>query len=187
MGTLHATMNVTLDGCCDHSQVIADAEFHEYVTELFGTASALLFGRVSYELLRGYWPGVAQAGQADEATLEFARRLGWMPKHVVTGREVAPGWSSSRMELGPNGSAVRTLAEQTPGVLLLVGSPSLSRTLLELGLLDEYHLAIQPIFAGRGPTFLAGSKAPLHASLLDTRRLSSGVVVHRYAPQRPRG
>src|SRR6187551_68667 len=142
MGALHATMNVTLDGCCDHSQVIADAEFHQYVTTLFSSASALLFGRVSFELLRGYWPGVAEAGQGDEATVKFARQLEGMPKHVVTSRPLAPGWNASRLELGPNGETVRTLREQTAGVLLLVASPSLARTLLQLGLLDEYHLAI---------------------------------------------
>src|ERR1051326_450223 len=101
-------MNVTLDGCCDHSQVIADSEFHSYVTELFGTASALLFGRVSYELLRAYWPDVARTGQGDEATVEFARRIERMPKHVVTSRELAAGWNSSRLTLGPNGEAIRT-------------------------------------------------------------------------------
>ena len=147
-------------------------ELHAYMTELLNTASMLLFGRVSYELLRGYWPGVAQTGKGDGALVEFARRLEGKQKLVVTSSELTSGWNSSRVTLGPNGETVRTLKEQTAGVLLLVASPTLARTLFELGLIDEYHLAIQPIFAGRGPTFLAGLKTPVRASLHDMRRLS---------------
>jgi dihydrofolate reductase len=180
MGELHATMNVTLDGCCDHTQVIADDELHDWVTGLFSGASALLFGRVTYDLLRGYWPAVAASGTGPPAEVRFARVIESKPKYVVTRREPAAGWKTARVSLDPDGSGIQALKRDTSGILLLVASPSLARVLLQTGLIDEYHLAIQPIVAGHGPTFLAGLSRPAYLRLRDTMRLRSGVVVHRY-------
>jgi dihydrofolate reductase len=180
MGELHATMNVTLDGCCDHTQVIADDEFHDWVTDLFSGASALLFGRVTYELLRGHWPAVAASGTGPPAEVRFARLLESKPKYVVSRREPAAGWKTARVGLDQTGSDVRTLKRDTSGTLLLVASPSLARALLQAGLIDEYHLAIQPIVVGHGPTFLAGLSQPASLRLRDSTRLRSGVAVHRY-------
>jgi dihydrofolate reductase len=180
MGILLATMNVTLDGCCDHTQVRADDEFHAHITDVFSNASALLFGRNTFELLHGYWPDVAATGQGTAAEVRFARVLEGMPKYVVSRQDPPSSWNASRTSVGERGERIRTLKERIPGILLLVASPGLARTLLELSLVDEYHLAIQPIFAGRGPTFLAGLPAPIHLELRETLRLSSGVVVNRY-------
>jgi dihydrofolate reductase len=180
MSELHATMNVTLDGCCDHTQVIADDEFHEWVTNLFIGASALLFGRVTYELLRGHWPAVAASGTGPPAEVRFARVLESKPKYVVSRREPAAGWKTARVGLDHNGDEIHALKRDTDGTLLLVASPSLARALLQVGLIDQYHLAIQPIVVGHGPTFLAGLSRPTYLRLRDSMRLRSGVAVHRY-------
>jgi dihydrofolate reductase len=180
MGELHATMNVTLDGCCEHTQVIADDEFHEWVTDLVGAAAALLFGRVTYELLRGYWPGITASATGPPAEVRFARMLDTKPKYVVSRQDPAAGWNASRAALGQHGGGIDALKRDTRGTLLLVASPSLARALLQAGLIDEYHLAIQPIVVGHGPTFLAGLSGPTHLQLRDTRQLRSGVAVHRY-------
>jgi dihydrofolate reductase len=179
MGELHATINLTLDGCCDHTQVIADDELHEWVAALFGGASALLFGRVTYELLRGYWPAVAAAGTGPPAHVRFARVIEPKPKYVVSREDLAPGWNATRVAFGPNGANIAGLKRDVEGTLLLVASHSLARALTDAGLIDEYHLAIQPIVAGHGPTFLAGLAAPRTLRLHDVNRLRSGVVVHR--------
>jgi dihydrofolate reductase len=180
MGELHATMNVTLDGCCGHAEAIADDELHDWVTTLFSSASALLFGRVTYELLRNYWPGVAAAGTGPLAEVRFARVLEAKPKYVVSRQDTAPGWNTSRLALGRDGGDIGSLKRDLVGNILLVASPSRACALVQAGLVDDYHLAIQPIFAGHGPTFLAGLAAPTHLRLRDANRLSSGVAIHRY-------
>jgi dihydrofolate reductase len=180
MGELYATMNVTLDGRCGHTEVVADDELHDWVTTLFSSVSALLFGRVTYELLRSYWPGVAAAGTGPPAEVRFARVLEAKPKYLVSRQDPAPGWNTSRVALGRNGGDIGALKRDVAGNILLVASPSLACALVQAGLVDEYHLAIQPIFAGHGPTFLAGLGTPTRLRLSDAHRLSSGVAIHRY-------
>lgn len=182
MGHLHATIDVTLDGCCEHTQVIADDEFHEWVTALFSGAAALLFGRTTFELLRGHWPAIAANGEGSASVVAFARLLESKPKYVISREELAPGWNASRLSFGHDGAGVAALKRDLPGMLLLVASPSLARALVQARLVEEYHLAIQPIFVRHGPTFLSGlSSAPARLRLADTNRLRSGVTVHRYA------
>jgi dihydrofolate reductase len=180
MGELHATINVTVDGCCDHTQVVADDEFHDWVTGLVGGASALLFGRVTYELLRSYWPDVAANGRGQPAEVRFARVLDTKPKYLVSRQEPTPGWNTSRVALGPNGQDIAALKSGLAGNLLLIASPRLAAALVQAGLVDEYHLAVQPIFAGRGPTLLAGLSAPASLRLQDVKRLGSGVTINSY-------
>jgi dihydrofolate reductase len=178
MSGLHATMNISLDACCEHTQVIADEEFHEQMCDLFATAAALLFGRNTYALLQGYWPKVASSGTGTPAEVRLARILNDKPKHVVSSVEPAPGWSAVRMD--GNIDAIRALKERTGGTLLLVASPTLARALVQWALVDEYHVAISPMVAGHGPTFLAGVTRHVATTLLHATRLRSGVVIHRY-------
>lgn len=176
MGAIHATMNISLDACCDHTQVLADDEFHAHMSTLFGQAAALLFGRNTYDLLYGYWPQLASSGAGTPAEVHLAHILDEKPKYVVSSREPAPGWNARRTEAG----SIHTLKLETDGTLLVVASPMLARTLLQWDLVDEYHVAISPVIAGRGPTFLAGLQRESRATLLNLDRLSSGVVIHRY-------
>jgi dihydrofolate reductase len=179
MGELHATINVTLDGCCEHTRVVADDEFHDWVTGVVSSASALLFGRVTFELLRGHWPGVAATGAGRPAEVRLARALETKRKYVVSRQDPLPGWNASRVALGRNGGDIGALKRDLAGNILLIASPSLASALVQAGLVDEYHLAIQPIFAGHGPTFLTGLATPMDLRLHDVNRLSSGVTIHR--------
>jgi dihydrofolate reductase len=178
MGALHATMNISLDACCEHTQVLADDEFHDRMSDLFSQATALLFGRNTYELLRSYWPQVASTAAGTPAEVRLARVLNEKPKYVVSSVELGADWNARRIDAEPDG--LRALKQGITGTLLLVASPTLARALLDLDLIDEYHVAISPIVAGRGPTFLAGLQRDLGGALVGVDRLRSGVLINRY-------
>jgi dihydrofolate reductase len=178
-GLLTFALNVTLDGCCDHRQVIADDEMHDHFTQLIGAAGAMLYGRTAYELMEGYWPAVARDKKAPRAEREWARKLEDMPKYVVSVSRRNFPWSNSFHLEGDLAEAVTQLKERTPeGVL--VGSPMLSAALERLGLIDEYHLVVQPVLAGHGPYLFQGLECPRHLDLVSTTRLKSGVTAMHY-------
>lgn len=178
MSAIHATMNISIDGCCDHTQVVADDAFHVAMADLFGRAKALLFGRNTYDLLHAYWPGVAASGKGSPGERRLAEVLDRLPKHVVTSRALAPDWKASRLDATPE--ALRTVRDHSGGVVLLVASPTLARAALEWDLLDAYHLVISPLVAGHGPYFLAGLERAVRPALRETTRLGSGVTILRY-------
>jgi dihydrofolate reductase len=177
MGHVTLQMNVTLDGCCDHTQVIADEELHSYATELLDQADAALFGRLTYQLMEGAWPAVASSGAGPEAIVDFARKLDRKPKYVVSRTLAQLSWQNAFLLRGPEDVA-RLKAEGKR--LLVTGGPGLGSTLAALGLVDEYHLLIQPIVAGHGPRLLEGIHSRLDLKLAGTRTFGSGVVLLRY-------
>lgn len=142
-------------------------------------SAALLFGRVTYDLLKGYWRGVAASGQGRVAEVRFARALEGKPKYLVSRDRAERGWNTTVIGTGDLGEEISSLKDSLDGDLLLIASPSLAKALTDRGLIDEYLLAIQPILAGRGPVFLAGiEKKKLR--LTETSRFPSGVAIHRY-------
>ena len=179
MGLLTFALNVTLDGCNDHREMIADDELLDYFTELLDTAGAMLYGRTTYELMEDAWPAVARDERAPRAAREWARKLEALPKYVVsTSRRDFP-WSNTFHIEGDWQDAVRRLKETTPrGVL--VGSPALSTALERWGLIDEYRLVVHPVLAGHGPTLFPGLERSRHLELLSTHRLTSGVMAMHY-------
>lgn len=178
MGEIHATINISLDGCCDHTQVIADDEFHERISDLIDRSTALLFGRKTYDLLHGYWPGVASRGDGAPDVLRLAHILNEKPKYVVSSRDPASGWQAQRT--APTADAIGTLRDEVEGTILLVASPTLARTLVQWELVGEYYIAMSPMVAGHGPRFLEDLKEHFMPSLLDVTRLRSGVLFLRY-------
>jgi len=136
MGLLTFGLNVTLDGCCDHRVGIADDELLDYFTELMDAAGAMLWGRITYELMESAWPAVARDENAPRATREWARKLEAKPKYVVSSSRRDFPWNNTFRVEGDLHEAVRQLKEKTPqGVL--VGSPMLSAALERLGLADR--------------------------------------------------
>jgi dihydrofolate reductase len=179
VGKLTFSLNATLDGCCDHREGIADAEMHDHFTQLIRAAGAMLFGRKTYELMEAHWPAVAHDENASRSDREFAIRLEEMPKHVVsTSRHDFP-WANSFHVKGDVASAVAELKEKTPDGVL-VGSPMLSTTLEKLGLIDEYHVVVHPVFAGHGPYLFEGLERSRHLELVESTRLKSGVTALHY-------
>jgi dihydrofolate reductase len=179
MGLLTFALNVTLDGCYDHREGIADDELHDYFTQLMDEAGAMLFGRNTYELMENAWPAVARDEKAPRAMREWARKLEAKPKYVVSASRRDFPWNNTIRVEGDLRAAVKQLKEKTPGGVL-VGSPALSASLERLELIDEYRLVVHPVLAGHGPTLFQGLDRVRHLALVSTRRLTSGVMAMHY-------
>ena len=179
MGLLTFALNVTLDGCCDHREAIADDALLRYYTRMMDEAGAMLFGRVTYEMMESAWPAVARDPKARPAFRAWARKLEAKPKHVVSSTRRDFPWSNTFRVEGDLRQAIAALKRRTPRGLL-VGSPMLSAALERLGLIDEYRLAVHPIVAGHGPKLFPDLSQSAHLRLVETRRLKSGVMALRY-------
>jgi dihydrofolate reductase len=178
-GRLTFSLNVTLDGCCDHREGIADDELHDHFTQLIGNAGALLYGRNTYELMEAYWPAVARDEQAARADREFAVELDTIPKYVVSTTRHEFPWHNSFHVKGDLVEAVTRLKQSTPAGVL-VGSPMLGAALERLGLIDDYHLVVHPVLAGHGPHLFEGLDRSRRLELVSTKRLASGVTATHF-------
>jgi dihydrofolate reductase len=172
-------LNVTLDGCADHREGIADDELLRYFTGLMDGAGAMLFGRVTYELMEGAWPAIARDENAPAADREWARKLEAKPKYVVSASRQDFPWNNTFRVEGNLQEAIRQLKDRTPrGVL--VGSPGLSGALERLGLIDEYRFVVHPVIAGHGPRLFEGQERSRRLELVSTERMKSGVIALHY-------
>ena len=179
MGLLTFALNVTLDGCNDHREGIADDQLHRYFTGLMDAAGAMLFGRVTYELMESAWPAVARDEKAPRAMREWALKLEAKPKYVVSASRREFPWQNTFRVEGDLPEAVGQLKEKTPGGVL-VGSPTLGAALELLELIDEYRLVVHPVLAGHGPTLFDGLERSRRLELVSTKPLSSGAMALHY-------
>lgn len=173
MGLLIFGLNVTLDGCIDHTQGIVDDELHDFWTGLMDESSAMLFGRNTYELMEQAWPAVARDEKAPRAMREWAQKLEAKPKYVVSGTRSQFPWQNTFRVEGELREAISALKARTERVL--VGAPRLATALEEFGLIDEYRIVVHPVISGRGPTLFAGLSSSRQLELVSTRRFGSGV------------
>ncbi len=177
MRPLRYSINVTLDGCCDHLAIPPDEALHRHSAEILGRADALILGRVTYELMEGAWRPPAPPGRP--AWMEpFAQTIGAVKKYVVSSTLEHVDWNAELVH-GDLGEAVRRLKEE-PGEGLAVGGVHLPLTLTELGLIDEYEFVVHPRIAGHGPSVFAGLSAYIDLRLTSRHELESGAVVLRY-------
>jgi dihydrofolate reductase len=182
MRPLRYSINVTLDGCCDHRVGIPDEGLHRNAMESIAWADALLFGRVTYEMMEAGWRGPAEPGARPEWMEPFARMIDAARKYVVSSTLDRVDWNAEILR-GDLGEAVQRLKRE-PGNGLLTGGVTLPLALAELGLIDEYEIVVHPRIAGHGPTLLAGLSKIVDLKLVERRELSSGVVANRYEPRR---
>jgi dihydrofolate reductase len=181
MGLLTFATNVTLDGCVDHREGIADDETHDFFTRLMDESGAMLWGRVTYEMMESYWPAVARgAEEAPLAMRERAVKLEAKPKYVVSSTRKDFPWTNSHHIGGDLRAGVQRLRDATPkGVLL--GSGKLATELDRLELIDEYKFLVHPRLAGHGPTlYQSGLPATRQLELVSARPLRSGAVAMHY-------
>ena len=185
MRPLRYSINVTLDGCCDHEVGIADEESHRYWAAELERADALLFGRVTYEMMEGAWRLPATGTWPDSMAdwmVPFAQTIDGMKKYVVSGTLDQVDWNAELVQ-GDLGKAVQQL-KQEPGNGLFVGGVTLPLALADLGLIDEYEFVVQPVLAGHGQTLLAGLRERVELKLVDRHEFQSGAVALRYQPSR---
>ncbi|HEX5642770.1 MAG TPA: dihydrofolate reductase family protein [Thermoleophilia bacterium] len=186
MRPLRYSINVTLDGCCDHREGVADEELHRHAAENLGRADALLFGRVTYEMMEAAWRPPAPAGARPEWMqpwmVPFARSIDAAKKYVVSSTLERVDWNAELVR-GDLGKAVRQLKRE-PGKGLLTGGVMLPLALAELGLIDEYEFVVHPRIAGHGPTLFAGLSQRIDLKLVGRLELGSGAVALRYEPRR---
>jgi dihydrofolate reductase len=185
MRPLRYSINVTLDGCCDHRVGIADEESHRYWAAELERADALLFGRVTYEMMEAAWRLPATGTWPDSTAdwmVPFAQTIDGMKKYVVSSTLDQVDWNAELVQ-GDLGDAVRQL-KQEPGNGLFVGGLTLPLALADLGLIDEYEFMVQPIVAGHGPTLFAGLSERLDLKLVGRQEFRSGAVALRYQPSR---
>lgn len=186
MRPVRYSINVTLDGCCDHEAIPADEALHRHATESLARADALLFGRVTYQMMESAWREPARTGARPDWMepwmLPFARTIDVAKKYVVSSTLERVDWNAELVR-GDLGQAVRELRRQ-PGKGLFVGGTKLALALTELGLIDEYELIVHPRLAGHGPTLFAGLSKPVDLKLVGRTELGSGAVTMRYEPRR---
>ena len=182
MRPLRYSINVTLDGCCDHRAGIADEDLHRHAIENLERADALLFGRVTYEMMEAAWRPVARTEARPEWMEPFARTIDAAKKFVVSSTLDQVDWNAELVR-GDLATAVERLKRQ-PGKGLFVGGVKLPLALAELGLIDEYEFVIHPRLTGHGPKLFAGLSKWIDLKLVDRLELGSGAVAMRYEPRR---
>jgi dihydrofolate reductase len=183
MQPLRYSINLTLDGCCDHRVMIPDEDLfrHVYVANL-ERADALLFGRVTYEMMVAGWRTPAEPGARPDWMESFARTIDAKKKYVVSSTLERVDWNAELVR-GDLGTAVQRLKRDS-GKGLFTGGVKLPMGLAELGLIDEYEFVLQPRLVGHGPTLFAGLSKHLDLRLVSRLEFGSGAVVMRYEPRR---
>ena len=186
MRPLRYSINVTLDGCCDHRAITPDEELHRRAAEGIARADALLFGRVTYEMMEAAWRPPAETGVRPEWMADwmepFARRINAAKKYVVSSTLDRVDWNAELVR-GDLGTAVQQIKRE-PGKGLFTGGVKLPMALAELGLIDEYEFVVQPRLAGHGPTLFAGLSKHIDLKLVSRLQFGSGAVAMRYEPRK---
>ena len=181
MRPLRYSINVTLDGCCDHRAIPADEDLHRHAVKNIAQADALLFGRVTYELMEAAWRLSTRTVSMPEWTEPFARTIDAAKKYVVSSTLDRVDWNAELVR-GDVGKAVEQLKRES-GKGLFVGGVTLAQALTELGLIDEYEFVVHPRLAGHGPTLFAGLSTHVDLRLVSRLEFGSGAVAMRYEPR----
>ncbi len=181
MRPLRYSINVTLDGCCDHREGVPDEDLHRNAVENLNRADALLFGRVTYEMMESAFRSPARGAMPDWME-PFARTIDAAKKYVVSSTLDRVDWNAELVR-GDLGKAVQQLKRES-GKGLLAGGVKLPQALAELGLIDEYEFVVHPRVAGHGPTLFAGLSKRVDLKLVSRLEFGSGAVAMRYEPRR---
>jgi len=183
MRNLIYAINVSLDGCCDHTKMIPPDEevFSEYYTQMLREADLTIYGRKTYQLMVPYWPDVAKDPSSTKADIEFAAAFDSLNKVVFSRSLDIAEDKNTRIVRTDLRDEILKLKEQ-PGGNILTGGVSIPSQLIELGLVDEYHFVVHPIIAGEGRRLMEGVSLPesLQLKLVESKVFKSGCVALRY-------
>lgn len=185
MRPLRYSINLTLDGCCDHTAMSPTEEMHRHAAATLARADALVFGRVTYEMMETAWRRAPDGAWPDwmvDWMQPFAATIDAAKKYVVSSTLPSVDWNAELVR-GDLGEAIRALKQQ-PGQGLYTGGVQLPMSLAEMGLIDEYEFVVHPRIAGRGRTLFAGLPEHIDLKLTGQRELASGAMVLTYEPRR---
>ena len=177
-------INITLDGCCDHTKVEGNEEIHEYFTRLMRDVDLLVFGRKTYQLMVPFWPDVVKNPSKTKATNEFAQAFDSINKVVFSQSLDSAEGKNTRIVRAKLQDEILKL-KQEQGKNILTGGVAIPSQLIELGLVDEYHFVVQPIVVGEGRRLLEGISLQerLQLQLVESKVFQSGCVALRYLKQ----
>jgi dihydrofolate reductase len=175
-----AAINMTLDGFCDHTAIIPDEEIHQHYTELLSEADAILYGRITYQLME-YWQPFVKNPSGEKTMDDFAMAIDKIPKIVFSHTLKNVEWESAKLTNRAIKEEVLELKQQ-PGKDILVGSRSLIIQLMKLNLIDEFQLCVHPVIAGNGLPLFENIHGRSILKLLKTKSFSSGAVTLYYEP-----
>lgn len=181
MRNLIFAINITIDGCCDHTKMNADAEIHDYFTRVLrDEVDLMVFGRKTYELMVPYWPGIAKSQSETKSENDFARAFDSIPR-IVFSRSLQTADEKTKIVRANLRDEILKWKQQ-PGKKILAGGVALTSQLIELGLVDEFRFVVQPIIAGEGTRLLQGIALPqrLQLKLIDSEIFKSGCVALHY-------
>ena len=181
MRNLIFAINMTLDGCVDHTKQVADDETHEYFTNLLREVDLQVFGRKTYELMIPYWPDVLKNEAGTKADIEFARAFDSIRK-VVFSRSLDSAEDKHTRIVRTNLHDEIVRLKQEQGKDILVGGVSVPSQLIKLGLVDEYRFVVGPVLAGEGRRLLEGVSLPerFRLKLVESKLFKSGCVALRF-------
>lgn len=176
-------INLTADGCCDHTQLSGGEEIHEYFTDLMRDVDLIIYGRKTYELMVPYWPDVAKSKSGTKSEIDFAQTFNAIDK-VVCSRTLEAVEGNTKLIRSNLAEEIMKLKQQ-PGKNISIGGISLPAELIALGLVDEFYFLVHPIFAGQGRRLLddISLRPQLDLKLVDTRILKSGSIAIHYLKQ----
>jgi len=179
MRKLIAAMNMTLDGYCNHTAMIADEEIHQHYTELLSSADIVIYGRITYQLMESYWPSVVKNPTGKKPIDEFAVSIDNIEKIVYSRTLKYVDWKNSILKKEIIKEEILDLKKQS-GKPILVGSPGLIVALAQLDLIDEYQLGVQPTILGSGLPLFKNIRERINLKLLKNKPFGCGAVVLYY-------
>lgn len=180
MSKLIAAINMTLDGFCDHTAITPDEEIHQHYSELLSNADAILYGRITYQLMQ-FWQALIKNPSGEKSMDDFAIAIDKLPKIVFSHQLKNTEWDSAKLSDRPLEEEVLELKEQS-GKDILVGSRSLILQLIKLNLIDEFQLCVHPVVAGSGLPLFENMKDQTFFKLVNVKTFRGGAVMLTYEP-----
>jgi len=176
-----AAINMTVDGYCDHTAIVADDELHNHFSDVLPNGDVILYGRITYQLMEDYWPLLIENPGGVESDDEFARVIDGIPKIVFSSTMKKVKWKSAKLATKSLEEELSDLKKQ-PGGNILVGSRSLMIRLLNQGLIDEFQLTVHPVIAGGGLALFEKIVHRIELRLKKAKQFASGAVTYYYEP-----
>lgn len=180
MRKIIAATNLTIDGVYDHTEGLSDGEIHQHYADLLDGADIILYGRKTYQLMQ-YWQTLLANPSGEKTMDDFATSIDRVTKIVFSNTLKNTHWNTAKLATKPLEELVRELKQQS-GKDIFIGSRSLIMQLMNLNLIDEYQLCIQPVVAGKGSQLFDNVKERAILKLTKTKNFTNGAIILYYEP-----